>query len=63
MLRGIPVLKLCVNVHLHELDNLLRYKLIKKPLKGVLRRKNMNPNDYVHCCVISCHGYSLLYLI
>ena len=27
----------------------------------VLRRKNVNPNDYVHCCVIGCHGNSLLY--
>ena len=26
----------------------------------VLRRKNVNPNDYVHCCVIGCHGNSLL---
>ena len=24
----------------------------------VLRRKNINPNDYVHCCVIGCHGNS-----
>ena len=28
-------------------------------LKGVLRRKNMNPNDYVHCCVVGCHGFGL----
>ena len=21
----------------------------------------MNPNDYVHCCVIDCHGNSLLH--
>ena len=27
----------------------------------VLRRKNVNPNDNVHCCVIDCHGYSLLH--
>ena len=25
-----------------------------------LRRKHMNPNEYVHCCVIGCHGNSLL---
>ena len=25
-----------------------------------LRRKNVNPNAYVHCCVIGCHGNSLL---
>ena len=22
------------------------------PLKGVLRKKNMNPNLYVYCCII-----------
>ena len=27
----------------------------------VLRRKSVNPNDYVHCCVIICHGNSLLH--
>ena len=40
----------------------LWYKWIQKPLKGVLRRKNINPNGSVHCCVIGCHGNSLLYL-
>ena len=29
----------------------------------VLRRTNMNPNDYVHCCVIGCHGNSLLHFV
>ena len=23
--------------------------------------RNVNPNDYVHCCVIGCHGNSLLH--
>ena len=32
-----------------------------KSSKEVLRRKNVNPNDYVHCCVIGCHGNSLLH--
>ena len=27
------------------------------------RRKNMNPNYYVHCSVIGCHGNSLLHLV
>ena len=27
----------------------------------VLRRKNLNLNDYIHCCVIGCHGNSLLH--
>ena len=27
----------------------------------VLIRKNMIPIDYVHCCVIGCHGNSLLH--
>ena len=27
----------------------------------VLRRKNVNPNKYVHCCVISGQGNSLLH--
>ena len=27
----------------------------------VLRKKNVNPNDYVHCCVIGCHGNILLH--
>ena len=31
------------------------------PLKVVLRRDNVNPNDYVHWCVIDCHGNSLLH--
>ena len=30
--------------------------MILKPLKWVLRRKIMNPTDYVHCCFIGCHG-------
>ena len=29
--------------------------------KSGLRRKNVNPNDYVHYCVIGCHGSSLFY--
>ena len=35
----------------------------EKPLKGVLRRENMNPNYYVHFCFIGCHGNSLLHLV
>ena len=27
----------------------------------VLRWKIVYPNDYVHCCVIGCHGNSLLH--
>ena len=27
----------------------------------VLRRKDLNPNDCVHCCIIGCHGNSLLH--
>ena len=27
----------------------------------VFIRKNVNPNVYVHCCVIGCHGNSLLH--
>ena len=27
------------------------------------RRKNINPNYYVYCCVINCHGNSLLHLV
>ena len=27
----------------------------------VLRRKNVNRNDYVHCSFIGCHGNSLLH--
>ena len=32
-----------------------------KVSKTGLRRKNLNPNDYVHCCVTGCHGNSLLH--
>ena len=56
MLRGIPVLKPYPNLHLHELDN-----NEFKPLKVGLRTTNVNPNDYLHCCVIGCHGNALLY--
>ena len=34
-----------------------------KLLKGVLRSKYMNPNFYIHCWVIGCHGNSLLHLV
>ena len=34
-----------------------------KAIKGVLRKRNMNQNDYVHCCVNGCHGNSLLLLV
>ena len=32
-----------------------------KLIKGVLRRKNIDPYYYVHCCVIGFHGSSLLH--
>ena len=35
--------------------------MILKASKSVFRRKNMNPNDYVHCCVIGCHANLLLH--
>ena len=33
-----------------------KVEYVKKPLKCVLIRENRNPIDYVHCCVIGCHG-------
>ena len=48
-----------MNSHLHELDNLSVLTL--NPLKVVLRRENVNPNDCVQCCVIGYHGNSLLH--
>ena len=35
--------------------------MISIPLKVLLGRKNANPNEYVHCCVIGCHGILLLH--
>ena len=32
-----------------------------KSFKSGFKMKNVNPNDYVHCCVIGCHGNSLLH--
>ena len=61
MLRGIPILKPYVNLHPHELDHLQDMNEFKNPLKLVLRRKNVSPNDYIHFCVIGCHGNSLLH--
>ena len=34
-----------------------------KASKSSFKKKNMNPNDYAYCCVIGCHGNSLLHLI
>ena len=34
-----------------------------KASKRGFKKENMNPNDYVHCCVIDSHGNSLLYLV
>ena len=34
-----------------------------KTSKRDLRRKIMNPNYYVQCCIIGCHGNSLLHLV
>ena len=31
--------------------------------KSGLKKRNMNQNDYVHCCVIGCHGNSLFHLV
>ena len=30
-----------------------------KASKSGLRRKNMNPNNYVHCWVTGCHGNAI----
>ena len=32
-----------------------------KSSKSGFKNENVNPNDYVHCCVIGCHGNSLLH--
>ena len=32
-----------------------------KSSKSGFKKENMNPNDHVHCCVIGCHGNSLLH--
>ena len=32
-----------------------------KSSKSGFKKKNVNLNDYVHCCVIDCHGNSLLH--
>ena len=45
------------------LEILVKVWVFTKPLKRVLRKKNINLNDYVHCCVIDCHGNSLLHLV
>ena len=60
MLRGIPVLKPYVNLQLHELDN-QKIKMTLKSAKSGFKKENVNPNDYVHCCVVGCHGNSLLH--
>ena len=62
MLRGISVLKPYVNFNFNELHNLSDMNKLKKS-EGGLRRKNINPNYYVHCCIIGCHGNSLLHLV
>ena len=49
-----------VNSLPHDLYNLLRYKM---NLKASLRRKDMNPNYYIHSFIIGCHGNSLLHLV
>ena len=48
MLRGIPVLKTKMNL---------------KASKRGFKKKNLNPTDYVHCCIIDCHVNSLLHLV
>ena len=32
-----------------------------KASKGSLRRKNMNTNCYVYCCIIGCHGNTVAF--
>ena len=32
-----------------------------KSSKSGFRWINVNPNDYFHCCIIGCHGNSLLH--
>ena len=32
-----------------------------KTSKSGFKEENVNPNDYVHCCVIGCHGNPLLH--
>ena len=32
-----------------------------KSSKSGIKKENVNPNEYVHCCVIGCHGNSLLH--
>ena len=34
---------------------------LKSSKSVFLRRKNVNPNDYVYCCVIGFHSNSLLH--
>ena len=48
------------------LNNTTPYGKIRDSHEGslhssTLRRKNVNRIDYVHCCVIGCHGNSLLH--
>ena len=33
---------------------------LKSSISGI-KKENVNPNEYVHCCVIGCHGNSLLH--
>ena len=33
-----------------------------KSSKSGFKKENVNPNYYVHCCFIGCHGNSLLNL-
>ena len=62
MLRGtcIPLLKPYVNVHHHESDNVLDIHKLKAAIRGFKRE---NPNYNFHCCIIGCHGNSLLHLV
>ena len=32
-----------------------------KSSKSGCNKENVNPNDYIHCCVIDCHGNSFLH--
>ena len=63
MLRGTLVLK---PMHIYTIMSMISFKILRnlKASKGGFKKeKKMTPNDCVHCCVIGCHGDSLLHLV
>ena len=53
------------DIHVYIMDTLYDFKVknrilygLFKRLKRVSRKRNMNPNFYLHCCIIGCHGNS-----